>query len=47
MLGCLARPRSRVKAPASSHSSLRGAEGEACLLVPAEEIRISCFFLPP
>ena len=36
-----------MKAPASSQSSLRGAEGEAALEVPAEEIRMSCFFLPP
>ena len=45
MLGCLARPLSRVKAPSSI--SFLGAEGEACLEVPAEEIRMSCFFLPP
>ena len=42
--GCLSpRPRSKVKAP-SSQISRRGAEGEACLEVPAEEMRMSCFF---
>ena len=46
-LGCLAaRPRSKVKAP-SSQISRRGAEGEACLEVPAEEMRMSCLAFPP
>ena len=35
-----------MKAP-SSHISRLGAEGEACLEVPVEEIRMSCFFFPP